>query len=253
MDFYPDDLPDYIAEKSHFGHLKVFGIKNELRFFSSILTDNEEVLALTRGYVDGRWWLMAVTDIRVVLVHRGIIYGLKYLEVPIAKIKSVSYKTGLFFGTIYIDTGAGTVVLDSVNKQSASEVSNILCEAIGESVQALPNGTKSTALLNHLERLAALKDKGILTDSEFLAQKEKILSGGNLPSRPPKARSKVETLPEPEPKFTRRPPEVKGDSKNDSPADPKSLSTEKLSPSSVGTLNKSHAPVGRPYPNKKQA
>ncbi|MDR2301986.1 MAG: PH domain-containing protein [Deltaproteobacteria bacterium] len=249
MDYYPDDLPDYIVEKSHFGHLKAFGIKNELKFFSTILTDNEDVLALTRGYVDGRWWLMAVTDSRVVLVHRGLIYGLKYLEVPIAKIKSVSYKTGLFFGTIFIDTGAGTVVLDTVNKKSASEVSNVLCEAIGDSAQALPNGTKSTALLNHLERLAALKDKGVLTEAEFLSQKEKILA--DSPITPTKARSKDEPLSKPT--FTRQPPEVKADSKVETKSDSKTPSTEKITPKPVVPLNKAHSPVGQPYNTKKRA
>jgi hypothetical protein len=146
---------------------------------------------------------MAVTNIRVILVHRGLIYGRKYLEVPIVKIKSVSYKTGLFFGTIFIDTGAGTVILDTVNKKCAAEITSILGETIGESVNH-PTVAQSSAVLNQLERLAVLLDKGILTEVEFLAQKEKILSisdsASGAPEKSFRSRQKLETLPkEPSP------------------------------------------------------
>ncbi|MDR0621635.1 MAG: PH domain-containing protein, partial [Deltaproteobacteria bacterium] len=241
MGFFTDDLPDYISEHSYFGPLKTFGIKGELRYLSAILTDNEEVLALTRGGVDGRWWIMAVTNLRVVLVHRGLIYGLKYLEVPIFTIKSVSYKTGMFYGTIFIDTGAGTVVMDSIHKKAAAEVSSILCEAVGDTAHSLPNGARSTVVLDQLERLASLRDKGALTEAEFLAQKEKILahpdvsatpakygpgngvkpksgptasssssSSSSLSTDPARSRARVETLPEAPPLPGRGlPPEVK--------------------------------------------
>jgi hypothetical protein len=192
MSPYSDDLPHSIMETSHFGLLKTFGIKGELKFLSSILTGNEDVLAMTRGWVDGRWWLMVVTDCRVIMVHRGLIYGLKYLEVPIVKIKSVSYKTGLFFGTIYIDTGAGTVILDTVNKKCAAEVSNILCEVLAESVLSSPSSTKSAALLDQLERLSSLRDKGVLTEAEFMSQKAMFLS-----QAPTSSTSHSESLPWP--------------------------------------------------------
>ncbi|MDR3135104.1 MAG: PH domain-containing protein, partial [Deltaproteobacteria bacterium] len=83
MNPYSDDLPDFVEENANFGHLKTFGVKRELRFLSTILTDNENVLVLTRGWVDSRCWLMAITDLRVVLIHCGLLYGRKYLEIPI--------------------------------------------------------------------------------------------------------------------------------------------------------------------------
>jgi hypothetical protein len=135
--------------------------------------------------------------------------------------------------------------LDTVNKKSAAEVSNVLCEAIGET-SSPNNGTKSAATLNQLERLAALKDKGILTDAEFLAQKEKILSGPNGPqSLPAKIRSRVEPLEPTEPALPRRPPEVA------TVAPPPG---EKPAPTPGGLANKPQAPARHaPFPTKKRA
>jgi hypothetical protein len=249
MSLYADDLPDSFMENAYFGLLKTFGIKGELKFLSSILTENESILALTRGWVDGRSWMMAVSDSRVILIHCGLVYGLKYLEVPIIKIKSVSYKTGLFFGTIFIDTGAGTVVLDSVNKKNASEVSNILCEALTDSVQSSPSATKSSLIINQLERLAALKDKGILTEKEFLSQKEILLAnsdGSRLSADPAisKVKGKVETKPESlqaEPKKT---PEIRVLSDGESPI-PKP-------PSPGGRVGLGRPSVTKSYANKER-
>ncbi|MDR2366825.1 MAG: PH domain-containing protein [Deltaproteobacteria bacterium] len=273
MGLYSDDLPDYIQDNSYFGHLKTFGIRRELRFFSNILTDNEKVLALTRGWVDGRWWLMGVTDIRVILVRRGVIYGLKYLEIPIVKIKSVSYKTGLFFGSIFIDTGSGTAVLESVNKKGAAEVSTLLCEVLGDSVHSFPSGDKSSLVLSQLERLASLRDKGALTEEEFLAQKENILSANDDPSlarsrpgprnapktgprtglgRPDrddgpaaKVPAKVETLPD-GPSPPRRVPEVKGE-----PSPPSPGQAITMPASHVGKASQAQSGGRRPYSNKR--
>lgn len=39
-----------------------------------------------------------------------------------------------------------------------------------------PPASSATVSIEHLERLAALKERGVLTDAEFEAQKQKLLS-----------------------------------------------------------------------------
>ncbi|MDR1309617.1 MAG: PH domain-containing protein [Deltaproteobacteria bacterium] len=212
MSPYDNDIPDHLLENSFLGRLRTFGIKRELRFLAEMLPDRENVLALTRGSVDHRWWIMALTDSRVVLLNKGLAFGHRQLEVPLAKIKSVSYKTGLAFGTIFIDTGAGTIVLESVNRKCAAQVSAIICEALASGPGAAGHQDKAGDVIDQLERLAALRDRGALTETEFLAQKNGLLALSHgqryLPprDRPPRPEPRAETPPRARPPETRPEP-----------------------------------------------
>ncbi|MDR0356041.1 MAG: PH domain-containing protein [Deltaproteobacteria bacterium] len=160
-------------------------IKKELRQLPELLFGDENLLALTRGHVDSLNWLMAITDNRIILLRKGLLFGHSQLEVPIAKIKSVSYKTGLMFGTIFIDIGAGTIVLEMVNKKSTPQVSAVIIEAMATASQ---NGASKSdesgsarksageELVAQLERLASLKDRGLLSPEEFQSSKNKLIS-----------------------------------------------------------------------------
>lgn len=180
-----DETPDYLLENAHLGCMGTFLIKRELRHLQEILLPEEELLTMARGKVDHLTWLMAVTDRRVLLMRKGVLFGHRQLEVPVHKIKSVSYKTGLFKGAIFVDTEAGTVVLESVVKKGVPEVCSVICEALAAadgrapSVSARGSGRASGgSLVAQLERLSDLRDKGVLTDREFLAQKRRLVADG---------------------------------------------------------------------------
>ncbi|MDL2270026.1 SHOCT domain-containing protein, partial [Desulfosarcina sp. OttesenSCG-928-G17] len=95
-------------------------------------------------------------------------------------IKSVSHSTGLIFGTLLVDTGGQVKKMEHVMKEDAPKIAALLSGLLHDSNKSQENTpipASGSDAVSQLERLAALKEKGILTEEEFAQQKTKILAG----------------------------------------------------------------------------
>ncbi len=134
---------------------------------------------MTSGLLDGNTWLVTVTDRRVLFLDKGMIFGLKQMELPLSQISAISHKTGLLLGKIEVSTAGGTKLIDMIEKKDVTKVAQIISELVNRTRNGQPapqpfQGTPDVA--SQLERLAALKNQGILTEAEFLQQKAKLVS-----------------------------------------------------------------------------
>ncbi len=153
-----------------------FGTKKEIKYLPQILKENEKIYALTSGKMDGKTWLITCTNTRVIFLDKGMIYGLKQVDTPLEKINSIEHKTGLFFGEISIWDGSSSTTIKSISKATVKPFVNKINDAIQalKQVTAAPQKTEDD-LIAQLEKLAALVDKGVLTQEEFQAKKKKML------------------------------------------------------------------------------
>ena len=80
-------------------------------------------------------------------------------------------------GELLIDTGGQIKKMSNVMKADAPKIAAIISDLLLKpAVQAsAPAPAAEKDIISQLERLAALKEKGILTDDEFAQQKAKIL------------------------------------------------------------------------------
>ncbi|MGZ2746386.1 PH domain-containing protein [Burkholderia stagnalis] len=144
--------------------------------------DGEQVLAFSSGLMDGNTWLIVLTDHRVLFLDKGLIYGLKQISINLDKVNSVSGTTGIMFGEIRIEDGASERIVKNVWKKTVVPFTNKVRDAIREYTRAsqpaaaAPVAPAADDVVSKLERLAALKERGILTDAEFADQKAKILA-----------------------------------------------------------------------------
>lgn len=156
-----------------------FFTKKELNHLPEILFDGEQVLAFTSGFMDGNTWLITLTDKRIIFLDKGMVFGLKQAVIDLDKVNAVACATGLFFGTISIQDGASTRTIDNVWKKTAVKFTNKVHDAIeARKAVSRPQAAVSSAgvdIASQLERLVALKDKGVLTQEEFNQQKAKLL------------------------------------------------------------------------------
>lgn len=90
------------------GEIDKFGTKKEISYLPEILTPGEEIHGLCSGFMDGNTWLCVATSKRILMLDKGLLLGLKQIELPLSQIKSVSHKTGLIFGELLIETGGKT-------------------------------------------------------------------------------------------------------------------------------------------------
>jgi len=142
------------------------------------------------------WWLtsnFAVTSERV--IHREGFIAKRSMEIPLEAINDVRFEQGIWDRIV----GAGTLRISSASEFGTNSFTHIrhpeeVQKTIyhlgeqnkkrmyqGEDRQAAPSerppaGVPSTT--TELERLAKLRDDGVLTEDEFQAQKAKILGRG---------------------------------------------------------------------------
>ena len=158
-----------------------FFTKKELNYLPEILSNGEEIIAFTSGLMDGNTWLITLTDKRIIFLDKGMLYGLKQIIINLDKINSVSGKTGILFGEIFIEDSAKERHIDNVLKRTVKPFTNLVMEAIENHRIKLhsPQNTQQKVTeedpYERLEKLSGLKDKGIISKEEFNAAKQKLL------------------------------------------------------------------------------
>ena len=175
---------EYVNEQLRsMGSLDTFGTKKEIRELPNILHDDEELLYITSGFLDGNTWLISCTNERIIFLDKGMVYGLKQKEIPLDKINSVEHSKGLMLGKITIWDGAAQITIENIQKKSLDPMLNTINSAIkafknttNNNINNIDNTINDEDIVSKLERLARLKEQGILSEEEFLQGKLKILS-----------------------------------------------------------------------------
>ena len=134
-------LEEVQAQIKLLGEVDTFGTKKEIRYLPEILSNDETILSLTSGLMDGNTWLIVCTERRVIFLDKGMIYGLKQRETPLEKINSVEQKTGMMFGSIGIWDGAAHMEIKNVMKKTVKP----FVEAVNRAREALKVGGRTRA------------------------------------------------------------------------------------------------------------
>lgn len=161
------------------GVTDTFGTKKEINALPDILGENEIIRYATSGLVDGNTILMICTDLRIVFIDKGLVYGIKSTEIPLDMVNSANYEKGMLLGKISIVNGAVTTIVDNVNKNTASKMVDIIKQArldlINKEKQPVMTAKTEQTLSDKLKALKSLLDQGILTQDEFDAKKKQLL------------------------------------------------------------------------------
>lgn len=161
--------------------LKLSGIsdylgRREINELPNILAPTEIVDNLAQGTYNNGQGILVSTNRRLIFVDKGMLYGLKVEDFPLDKITSIQYETGLLLGEIKIHTSGNIAKIDNVEKASARSFAEFIREKLSQPKETV--ATKITTepnVLDQLEKLAKLKENGILSDEEFSEQKKKLL------------------------------------------------------------------------------
>lgn len=151
----------------------------EIKELPNILWDDEVVENIIQGIYNNGNGVLVATNRRLVFVHKGLLFGLKVEDFPYDKISSIQYDTGILFGKLTIFTSGNKAIIDQVLKSKVrvfgdwvrARISSPQQNAIKQPIQ--PQAT--TDIVTQLEKLAKLKEQGILSEEEFAVQKKIIL------------------------------------------------------------------------------
>lgn len=147
----------------------------ELKALHTVMRDTETIRGIASGLYNGRNGVIVATNERVFFFEKGRMWGSQLEEFRYENITSVQYSTGFIGGDITIFVAG--------NAAKIGMVPNAMCKPFAEAVQKIisernapPPTSTDEDFLAKLERLAALKSAGMLTDEEFNAAKLKLLT-----------------------------------------------------------------------------
>lgn len=156
-----------------------WGTRKEISELHNILNDNEHIKALTSGLTEGNTWLIVCTNRRVLMMDKGMIYGLKLIDIPLDRINSISHSKGLVLGKIAITDGAMTRTIENVSNTSISyfvDTVNKEVELFKESKKTVTiQQENTTSAADEILKYKNLLDIGALTQDEFNRKKKELL------------------------------------------------------------------------------
>lgn len=169
-----DQITDQI---SSLGGMAKFLGRKEIKELPNILWEDENVTGLVTGNLPGKMGTAVVvaTNRRLLFVDKGMFGSLSVEDFPHDKITSIQYDTGMLLGTLTVFASGNKSEINNVDK----DLVRIFAETVRAAISAPKDEPKTSETTEdigiRLERLAKLKDQGILTEEEFQQQKTKIL------------------------------------------------------------------------------
>ena len=164
--------------------VSAFAAKREIKELPSILWENEMPEAIIQGRYQNSVGILVCTNKRLIFINKGV-FNLKVEDFPLNNVSSIQYETGMIFGKITIFASGNRAEIDNIEKKrtrtfaeyARSKISaNSSTDQPQSTTQASVAVDSADVMIEKLEKLAALKDRGVLTEDEFLTQKEKILN-----------------------------------------------------------------------------
>lgn len=159
-----------------------FVSRREINELPNVLWPNERIEQFGGGTYEGKSGVLVATNRRLIFLDKGLI-RLKVEDFPYDKITSIRVETGLLQGKLTIMGSGNDAVIDRVPKDQAQRLGDHVRRRLNKAAQP-PAADRSGGgdVVSQLERLAKLRQQGLLTDQEFAAQKRRLL--GASPPRP---------------------------------------------------------------------
>jgi Bacterial PH domain/Short C-terminal domain len=169
-------------------HKYIFYTKKEINHLPDIMVEGEYVRALVSGYSEKRTVLAVCTNRRILILDKGMFFGLRQWQIALDRVQSIDGEYVLFFGSIRIWDGASSINMNMVLaknidpfikevRQAIDDFKRLsFSEVTGRAQAAAQQHSAPLDVASQLERLAALKDAGHLSEEEFQSQKYKLLA-----------------------------------------------------------------------------
>jgi len=145
-----------------------------------VLWEDEIIEDAVSGSMSKKNGLALSTNKRLIFIRKGLIGG-SVEDIPYDKMSSIQYDTGLIMGSIAVFTSGNKIEIENIPKPFVRPFAERLrarVTAAKEGAQITPAAatqTPSADPVEQIQRLAALRDQGILSEEEFAAKKRQLL------------------------------------------------------------------------------
>jgi hypothetical protein len=147
----------------------------------TVLAPGETILDFTDGMFKSGGLITAgarrtglfLTERRVGFFTRKV-GGHKVLDFAYGLITSVEYKNGIV-GEIRINAAGSRVNFTRVPKEDVERIGQAIRDRVAMAMNPAGSDVPPTSVADEIEKLATIRDKGLLTEGEFQARKAKLL------------------------------------------------------------------------------
>lgn len=173
------DRPDIAAAAARLGW--TLGGKREIKHLHEHLHGSETVRLLAQGTYDDNQGIVALTDERLLFLFHGVVKKAQE-DFPLRGITSVQTKSGLVTGELHVTVSGLRSTISGVVKGDLAPLAQAIREgmtAAQRPAPAAPSAPPAAAAADPYEalsKLAQLRDAGVISEEEFLAKKQDILS-----------------------------------------------------------------------------
>jgi hypothetical protein len=147
----------------------------ELAPVEGYLHEHETVRFVVQGTYERAGGVLVLTDARLIFFHRRVTKP--SLDLSLGAISAVSTSSGLSTGEIALAVGEKTVAVSRIVKADLEPLAHAVRRA-REAAPDEPPPEDPVAPVDPfvaMEKLSALRDRGVITEAEFAAKKQELL------------------------------------------------------------------------------
>lgn len=161
-------------ERAEVSDVSIFG-KWEVKALPEVLRDGELPEGLASGFYEDSIGVVVATNQRVIFINKGLFGALKTADFEYGNITSVVASSGLIFGEIRIHVAGNVDRIDKLTGSEATKLADLIRGKIRQHSSGIPSFTAPMSIADEIAKFAKLRDDGLITDSEFDAQKARLL------------------------------------------------------------------------------
>jgi hypothetical protein len=161
-----------------FGTVDVGGINKTLKELQDSLDDSETLIGVIHTFDDeNRDGGLFLTDRRIICICKGFGLGTKTADFPYSKISSIEYKSSILKSKITIHVTGNTSEYTVFDKELANQIVKFVREKlVGILETPKTESEEGKDVFAQMEKLALLRDKGIISEEEFNNKKAELLN-----------------------------------------------------------------------------
>jgi len=157
------------AKKGNF-----IGVSGSLELFEKQLQVNEIPLMIVQGTFEDKNGILAATSQRVVVIAK-FLFSSTSKDIPYEKITSVMLDNGIIQSKIRIEYSGGKIEVKAIDKDAAKQMVELINSKKNEKEKSDSIPQNNDDVYEKLKKLGHLRDIGVLTEQEFIEQKNKLL------------------------------------------------------------------------------
>ncbi len=147
----------------------------EVQDLPNVLADGETIQRVAQAGYNGVTGMLLATDQRLIFIKTNLLNKAMVHSYPFSNIASLNSKPGLLFTTFNIGLSDGdSVIIQTIANVVAQRICDYVQPRIG--VTSPPQTVQSSNMTSELERLANLRQQGLLDEQEFADAKQQIIA-----------------------------------------------------------------------------